>query len=570
MKKNIFKKYLIPIIITVVVLSMTSLCYAGDNTEVVNYFGLLTLVTPLLAIALSFVTKQVILSLAIAVLAGATILSDGNILIGFLKSCDTYIMGTVTDSWNAALLVFILGVGGFVAVMAKLGGTQAIANELSKKSKTSKNTLLITWFLGLIIFFEDMANSLIVGPTMRPVTDKHLVSREKLSYVIDSTAAPVTDMSIISSWIAYEISMISIAFATMGIVDVNIYGTFLQTIPYRFYNIFAIAMVLIIILMQKDYGPMYDAEKRSILTGKLYADDSKPMISKELEHMSVEEGIPLRMRNAIVPICCFIATSLLAIWYTGGGPSEPLNFKGMQNAFGNADAAISILYSVIFTSIVTILMGVFQKIFTLREGIDIWASGCKELLLTDIILILAWSSGGVMGDLGTGTFIASIIGNSVPSIILPAVLFIIACFVAFSTGTSFGTTAIMIPIAFPMAMAATGGEINYLVILTIASVTSGAIFGDHCSPISDTTIMSTMGSGADLLDHVKTQLPYALTVAGVSIVFGSIPAAMGISPIILIPIGIVALFIIVKIFGKSIKVEDLQASIVEESKIKSS
>lgn len=566
MKKDLFKKYLILIIVAIVVLSMTSFCYAnGNSEELVNNYGLLTLVTPLLAIALSFITKQVILSLAIAVLAGSTILSDGNVLMGFLKSCDTYIMGTVTDSWNAALLVFILGVGGFVAVMAKLGGTQAIANVLSKKSKNSKNTLLITWFLGLVIFFEDMANSLIVGPTMRPVTDKHLVSREKLSYIIDSTAAPVTDMSIISSWIAYEISMISIAFATVGIENVNVYGVFLKTIPYRFYNIFAIAMVLIIILLEKDYGPMYDAEKRSKLTGKLYADNSKPMMSKELEYMSVAEGVPLRMRNAIVPICCFIATSLLAIWYTGGGLSEPLNFQGLQNAFGNADAAISILYSVIFSSVVAIVMGIIQKVFTLREGIDIWVSGCKELLLTDIILVLAWSSGGVMRDLGTGAFIAGAIGDSVPSVILPAALFIIACFVAFSTGTSFGTTAIMIPIAFPMAMAATGGEINNFAIATIAAVTSGAIFGDHCSPISDTTIMSAMGSGADLLDHVKTQLPYAVTVAVVSTVFGFIPAALGLSPIIIIPIGIVALFLIVKIFGKSIKEKDLQAIRVEST-----
>ncbi len=563
--KKMNRKLLLPLLCFIVFLLMTCYAFAEGETEETVYYGALSLVTPILAIVLSFVTRQVILSLAIAVFAGATIMSGWNPLQGFLRTCDTYIINTATDSWNAALLIFILGVGGLVAVMAKMGGTQAIANNLSRKAKNSRNTLIVTWVLGLVIFFEDMANSLIVGPTMRPVADKENVSREKLSYVIDSTAGPVTDMSLISSWIAYELSMIGIAFGTMGIEDVNAYSVFLQTIPYRFYNIFAIAMVIIVILQQRDYGPMYEAEKRARLTGKLYADNSRPMMSKELETMNAPEGIPLRMCNAIVPICTFIVTTLLAMWYTGGGMSEPFSITGIQNAFGNCDAAISILEAVIFTSILTIIMGIAQKIFNLRDAIDTWVNGCKELLLTDVILILAWSSGDVMGDLGTGNYIAGLIGTSIPGIVLPMVLFLIGCVVAFSTGTSFGTTAIMIPIAFPLAMGVTGGEVNSLVIATIASVTCGAIFGDHCSPISDTTIMSSMGSGSDLMDHVRTQIPYAVTAAAVAAVCGFLPAAAGISPIILIPIGIIVLWVIVRLLGKSTKLEDLQKLSAEEA-----
>ena len=558
MNTMIKKRYGLAAVLVVIAFATTTLAFAeGEGEKAINY-GLLSLFTPVIAILLSFITKQVILSLTTAVLVGATIVNSGNILNGFLRTCDTYIVGTVTDSWNGTLLIFILAVGGLVSLMARMGGTQAMAIELSKKAKNSRNSLVITWILGILIFFEDMANSLIVGPTMRPVTDKHNISREKLSYVIDSTAGPVTDMALISSWVAYEISMIGIAFAAAGIAEFNAYSIFLKTIPFRFYNIFAVAMVIIIILQQRDYGPMYHAEKRARLTGKLYADNAKPMMSKELDAMNVKEGTPLRMRNAIVPILSFVIVTIVAMWFTGGGMEEPFGIQGIQNSFGNCDSASSILYAVIFTSILTGAMAVIQKIMTLKECVDVWVDGCKELLLTVCILVLAWSSGAVMRDLGTGAYIAGLVGDSIPSVILPAVLFLVACLVAFSTGTSYGTTAIMIPIAFPLAMALTGGDVTSLSIGTIAAVTCGAIFGDHCSPISDTTIMSAMGSAADLMDHVKTQLPYAVTVAAISVVFGFIPAALGVSPWLLIPIGIIALWIIVRIVGKSTKLEDLQ------------
>lgn len=545
-------------------LVLTQFAFAAEGEEA-KYYGVLSLVTPFIAIVLSFITKQVVLSLATAVFVGATIINGGNLFHGFLRTCDTYIVGTATDTWNATLLIFILSVGGLIAVMSKMGGTQAMALTLAKKAKNARNSLIITWVMGLIIFFEDMANSLIVGPTMRPVTDQQKVSREKLSYVIDSTAGPVTDMALISSWVAYEIGMIAIAFTSAGIEDGNAYGMFMKTIPYRFYNIFAVAMVIIVILLQRDYGPMYRAEKRARLTGKLYEDTAKPMMSKELDAMNVAEGAPLRMCNAIVPILTFVIVTLLAIWYTGGGLKEPLSLAGIQNAFGNSDSASSILYAVIFTSVISIGMAVVQKIMTLRECIEVWLNGCKELLLTVTILILAWSSGSVMSDLGTGDFISGLVGNSIPGLILPAVLFLVSCCVAFSTGTSYGTTAIMIPIAFPLAMGVTGGEVDSLAVTTIAAVTCGAIFGDHCSPISDTTIMSSMGSASDLMDHVRTQIPYAVMAAIVAAAIGFVPAAAGVSPLIIIPVGIAVLVIVVRVLGKSTKLEDLQK---EEEKTK--
>ena len=556
--KDAKRRMIVALFIIITTLMVTEIAFAAGGKEPDNY-GVLSLITPLLAIVLSFVTKQVIVSLGAAVYVGAVILDGGNLVKGFLDSCSTYVVGTVTDDWDAKLLIFILCVGGMIAVMGRMGGLQAMALAMSKKTKTAKHTMIVTWILGIIIFFEDMANSLIVGPTMRPIADKQKISREKLSYIVDSTAGPVTDMAFVSSWIAYEVGMMAIAFESVGLEDANAYSVFIQTIPFRFYNILAIVMVGLIIFMQRDYGPMYKAEKRARLTGKLYRDGAHPMMSEELDAMNIKEGTPLRVSNAVVPIVVFVVVTLVAMYYTGGGFDMEFGFKAIQDSFGNSDSAASILYAVVFSSILCIVMAVAQKIMTLREAVDIWLGGCKELLLTVTILTLAWSAGGVMSDLGTGMFIAEIVGDSIPGVIIPVVLFLVSMVVAFSTGTSYGTTAIMIPIAFPMAWAAAGGEINSLTVLTIAAVTSGAIFGDHCSPISDTTIMSSMGTAADLLDHAKTQLPYAATVAGVAAVTGYIPAAMGLNPIISLVIGIAVLALIVRFVGKSTKLEDLEA-----------
>lgn len=551
------ERWLLTICVLFFTLMFTKMTFA-DGEGNAEHYGLLTLVTPIIAIVLSFITKQVIISLTVAVFVGSVILCNGNIISGFMTACDTYIVGTVNDEWNATLLIFILCVGGMIAVMGRLGGLQALALSMSKKSKTTKNTLVITWVLGMLIFFEDMATSLIVGPTMRPITDEQKISREKLSYVVDSTAGPVTDMAFISSWIAYEVGMMSIAFEVVGYKDSNPYSVFVQTIPYRFYNILAIAMVGIIIFMERDYGPMYKAEKRARLEGKVVADGSHPMMSKELDAMNVKEGTPLRIINAIAPIVCFVVVTIIAMFYTGGGFKTGFSFTSIRDAFGNCNSAASILYAVITSSLLVILMAVGQKIMTLKEAVDCWLEGCKGLLLTVTILVLAWSAGGIMRALGTGNFIAEIVGVSIPGIILPAILFFVSCVVAFSTGTSYGTTAIMIPIAFPMAWGVTGGEMNSITIATIAAVTSGAIFGDHCSPISDTTIMSAMGSGADLVDHAKTQLPYAATVAVVATIVGFIPATLGLSPIISILLGLIVLIAFVRIVGKSTNEKDLR------------
>lgn len=545
-KKTCFK--IILLLLTLILIVTPAFADGEGGTSL----GFLTLVPAILIVLLAFTTKNVILSLFAGAFTGTIIVNGGNIFHAFLRLCDTYILGEATDSWNAALLIFIFGIGGLVALMMRMGGMQAIAETLSKKANSGKGTLFTTWLLCIMIFFEDIASCLIVGPTMRPLAEKNRVSTEKLSFVLDSTAAPISDIALISAWIAYEISMIKISFDALG-MEVNAYDLFLKSIPYRFYNILAIIFVLIIIFMKRDYGPMYDAEMRARKTGKIVADGGRPMMSEDAEMVSPKEGTKLNPYNAIVPIVVLVITVMSGLWYNGGGLEEAFTIDGIRNAFGNADSSVVILWSVLFTSVLTAIMAVSQKIVTIGEALDIWLNGAKGMLLTNVILVLAWSSGSIMGDLGTADYIVGFVGDSIPPVVLPLILFVFASFVAFSTGTSFGTTGVMMPIAIPLAMSFTNMEITHLTIAVIGAVTSGAIFGDHSSPISDTSIMSSMGAGADHMDHVRTQLPYALTVGVVSAIAGSLIAGFNGHPLISYIIGIGALIAIVRFVGKPVE-----------------
>lgn len=346
--------------------------------------------------------------------------------------------------------------------------------------------------------------------------------------------------------------MIKISFESLG-VDVNAYELFVKSVPYRFYNILAIAFVLILIFMKRDYGPMYQAEIRARKTGKIVADEGRPMMTEDDDLVRPKEGAKLSSYNAIVPILVLLVSIVGGLWYNGGGLNEPFTISGIRNAFGDADSSVVILWSVLFTTVVTAIMAVAQKIVTFNEAIDIWLSGAKGMFLTNTILVLAWSSGSVMGDLGTADYIIGFVGDSIPSMLLPLILFGFACFLAFATGTSFGTTGIMLPLAIPLVMSYTNMEVNHLVIAVIGAVTSGAVFGDHCSPISDTSIMSSMGAGADHIDHIKTQLPYALTVAAVAGLSGSIVAGMNGHPLLSYAMGIAALVAIVRFIGKPVE-----------------
>ncbi|TAH63692.1 MAG: Na+/H+ antiporter NhaC family protein [Gottschalkiaceae bacterium] len=562
---------IITIILTLCIVSFTAYAQSPEDGGV--NFGVISLLPPLLAIVLAFITKQVLLSLFLGVFVGALLLYGGNPFYAFLRTLDEYLLGSASDSWNAAILIFTLSIGGMIGVVSKMGGTKAIAEALAKKTKTARGAQIVTWILGVLVFFDDYANTLIVGPTMRPLSDKMKVSREKLSYIIDSTAAPIAGMALVSTWVGYEIGVMRNAYEAIGVSE-NIYFVFLKSIPYTFYNIIAILLVLVLAITQKEIGPMYHAERRARLTGKLNSDTAKPMASDEVSKMEIQEGIKLKASNAIIPILTLVLVAFAGLWYNGylaavgdGLSVKPFTWEGIRECFGYADASVVLIWGAITASIVAIILAISQKILTLSEAFDAWVDGAKSLVITAIILILAWSLGRITSDVGTADFLVKVVSGNIPAGILPIIVFLISCLVSFSTGTSWGTMAIVIPLAVPLANSyvLNGVADPSFIIVTMSSVLSGGIFGDHCSPISDTTIMSSMAAAADHMDHVKTQAPYALLGAGIAMFCYVLVGIFKLNVFLTLIIGAALTVAIVYFFGKSVKEEVLKSG---EKKIK--
>ncbi len=506
-------------------------------------FGIVSLIPAAIAIILSLVTREVILSLFFAVLAGAFIIS-GDLFVAFTDTLNKYLIGSLAgseDTWNLSILVFCLTIGGLIQLIEKNGGSKGIGDLIVKKAVNTKSTLLSTWLLGFAIFFDDYANSLIVGNTMRGITDKMGISREKLAYIIDSTAAPVSSMALISTWIGMELGLIKAGFEKLGI-EGSAYSTFLASIPFRFYSVLALIFVGIMIFTGKDFGPMAKAERVARAN----------RIKEQVEaHTASNETN--RWYNAVVPITAVILITMIGLFYNGGG----FEGKSIQDAFGDADASVVLLWASIGGFIIAAIMSLIQGQFKIKEVMDIYTDGIKSMVAPGMILCLAWALSSVNGDLDTASYIVSFIGDSMPAFLVPTLMFLVPAVIAFSTGTSWGANSIVMPIAISLAYA-TGGEA--LLVPTIGAVLTGAVLGDHISPISDTTIMSSMASGCDHIAHVRTQIPYALTVAVVAIFVGFIPAGLGLNPWISLAIAVPILVAIMHFFGKSTDQVDASSS----------
>lgn len=537
-------------------------------------YGALTLVPPIVAIVLAFVTKNVIISLAIGIISGGFILNFAGInifytLIQAFLDLINRAVESLADPWNAGIILQVLAIGGVINLVSKMGGAKAIAEALSKRAKNAKSAQLITWFAGLLVFFDDYANSLIIGPMMRPVTDKMKVSRERLAFIIDATAAPVAGLAIISTWIGLEVGLIGDAFNSIG-VEANAFGVFLNTIPFRFYNILILAFIVITSCLLKDFGPMRKCELEARKRGKSL-DDGKEIdkkISEEHDDLEPLEGVVPSIWSAIIPIGTLIVVALIAFYYSGYNviingddmatieimKNSPFSFQAIREAFSNSDASVALFQSALFAGIVAMIMGVSKKMFTISQGIDIWIDGMKTLLITCVILICAWSLSSVIKELGTAKFLINYLSGSIPQFTLPSIIFVLGAIISFATGTSYGTMGILMPLAIPLAYSI-NPDMSYIIVSTSAVLT-GAIFGDHCSPISDTTILSSMGAGCNHIDHVRTQMPYSLFVGAITIVFGYIPAGLGLPIYIVLPVALVAVFIGVQIFGKSVEVNE--------------
>ena len=567
------RQFKIIIMTVLMVLLSTSVVFAAEvdtATANANHYGILTLIPPVIAILLAFLTKNVIISLFIGTLSGKFLVSlvDNSFMGALVNSFIDFVsrvLDSLADPWNAGIILQVLVIGGVIHLVAKMGGAKAVAEALAKKAKTAKSTQLVTLLLGLAVFFDDYANSLIVGPIMKPVADKMKISRERLAFIIDATAAPIAGLAIVSTWIGLEVGLINDAFINGVGRQVDAFGVFLQTIPYRFYNILSLFFVFVTSFLLKDFGPMYKAE---IEARKRGLNDSQDNISESnIDHAELEpkEGIKLSIWNAIIPIGVLVVTALICFYYSGytaimGGEdvalqqiitNSPISFKAIQEAFSASDASVALFQSALFSSIVAMAMGVIKKIFTISEAIDTWIDGMKPLVITGVILLLAWSLSSVIKDLGTAKYLVTLLSGSLPNFLLPSLIFILASIISFATGTAYGTMGILMPLAIPLAYSM-NPEMSYVVVSTSAVLT-GAIFGDHCSPISDTTILSSMGAGCNHIAHVSTQMWYALFVAVITIVFGYIPAGFGLQWYIVLPISLLAIYIGVQILGKKVE-----------------
>jgi Na+/H+ antiporter NhaC len=509
-------------------------------------YGALALIPPVLAIVLAIATRQVVVSLFLGIWAGATILAGWNPLQGLLDTFSTFLVEkSLADTWNMGIIVFCLVIGGMVGVIGKLGGTRAIAQAVVRRARSSRTTMLSTVVMGIIMFFDDYANTMIVGNTMRPITDEEKISREKLAYIVDSTAAPVSSMAPVSTWIAMELGLIAAGLESIN-VGSNSLMVFLQTVPFRFYSVFALALVIILIITRKDFGPMYGAEMRAKKTGQVYEPGSSPMITED-EDILPDEGVQGSVWDAAVPIIVFILVTVFGLYYNGHEAG-----KSIIDSFGDADASVVLTWSAFIGSIVAVLMGVAKRSMSLGKAIDAWVGGIKSMVIAVIILSLAFALKSVISDMSLADWLVNVTEGFLSGHILPLLVFAVAMVVAFSTGTSWGTNSILMPLVIPIAAGVGGAEgvLTPTIIASIGAVLTGAVFGDHCSPISDTTILSSMASGADHISHVKTQIPYAVTAALVAGIVGFVPAGYGVPVWLLLPVGIAILALIVRMLGK--------------------
>lgn len=547
---------------------------AAEEASMMAYaesYGILTLLPPAMAILLALLTKNVILSLGAGAFTGAFLLTfgGGNVFKAtydsFFKFTGT-ILDSVTDPWNAGILLQCLAIMALVAVVSRMGGIRAIANVLSKYAKTGKSAGIITWVMGLLIFFDDYANAMIVGPVMRPILDGKRISREKQAFIVDATAAPIAGLALISTWIAAELGSIKQGFDNAGIIA-EPYAFFLDTIPFRFYNVLMLVFVFLSVYWMRDFGKMYKAEYRSRKFGKVLADDARPMVSSESLNYEPDDISRCSVWDAIIPIGTLIVGAIVGFISNGrsailSGSDAALielvnnnlfSFAGLRECVSYADASIVLFEVSIFAAVVAAIMALVRKKLTLNEFTDTWVEGLKAVLMACVILVLAWTLSTFVKELGTRYFLADLIGSWMPAFLLPTVIFVFGSVISFATGTSYGTMGILMPLAIPLAfdMRADMGFVT----VVAGAVLTGAIFGDHCSPISDTTILSSAGTACDHIHHVETQLQYALVVGGIAILFGFLPAGFGVNPWILLALGIAAVVITLRVFGKNPEIE---------------
>ena len=519
---NFDKKRLLQITILVILLSImfSGLAFAdtGEETAPAVYSTFWSLLPPLIAIGLALITKEVYSSLFIGILAGALLVANGNPVTAITTMVGDGFISSLSDSWNVGILMFLVILGIIVVVMNKAGGSLAYGEWARDKIKTRKGAMGATFGLGVLIFIDDYFNCLTVGSVMRPVTDTHNISRAKLAYIIDATAAPICMIAPISSWAA----------AVTGVVEgYNGLELFIKAIPYNFYSLLTLVMMIFIIFKDLDYGPMRKYERNAVLHNDIFTDSKTPY-EDEIKEITSSKG---RVIDLVLPIIILIIFSIIGMIYTGGFFSG----ETFIDSFANSDASLGLAMGSLVSLLLTFVWIVARRVLSFNEFMECIVKGFNAMVPAILILTFAWTLSSMTGALGAAPYVAGIVEGSAGGLqaLLPAIIFLVATFLAFATGTSWGTFGILIPIIVGLGAALSPD----MLIIGISACLAGAVCGDHCSPISDTTIMASTGAQVQHIVHVSTQLPYALTVAAVSVVTYIVAGFT--ESLIALPIGIV-------------------------------
>lgn len=461
-------------------------------------YGILTLLPPALAIVLAFWTRNVLLSLFIAVLVGAVMLAGGDPVAGFVSALSDYLFAKLGDPYNASIVLLMLLVGVFATLLERGGGAIAMLRTVRDRVSTSRQGQLTTWLGGMVIWFSDSSNAVVLGPIVRPVTDRVRISREKLAYLLDATSATVPSLLPITAWGAFIIGII-VESLPEGVSGMS---TFIASIPYHLYTIGVILIVLVVALTGWDYGPMRAAEQRARTTGKLTRTAEAAAAPED--RAQLPEGAHPTLWGMVLPVLALIGTLFFLLWYTGSREEN----LGLIDAVLGGSTMVGLVGGFLVACIVATVYAVRAGSIPRRKVAQTWLDGCRSMVEVILILVLAWSIGGITSDIGAPDYIVGLTGADLSPAVVFLVIFLVAGTIAFATGSSWGTFAIVLPIAIPVALAT-----DVALAPAIGAAVAGGVFGDHCSPISDTTILASFGAGCDHLDHVRTQLPYALTVA---------------------------------------------------------
>ncbi len=518
----------------VIVLVVAAAIYALSGHELGGTAW--ALVPPLLAIVMALITKEVYSSLFIGILSGALFYTGFRPVGAIDTIINDGLIGSLADAWDVGILLFLVMLGILVALVNKAGGSAAFGRWAQANIKTKVGAGFATFLLGVLIFIDDYFNCLTVGSVMRPLTDKQGISRAKLSYIIDSTAAPICMIAPISSWacaVASSVEGTAIESSMSG------FTLFIKAIPYNFYSLLTIVMVLAIIFMKFDYGPMAIHE-RNAKNGDLYTTPNRPYAAAGSEDVNPKG----KVLDLLLPIIVLIILAIIGLLYTGG------LFAGegvtVFEAFEACDASLALAWAALITLIITFVYYMCRRVISFKEFMECVPQGFIAMVPAILILSFAWTLNGMTGMLGADVYVAGLMENASQSLtnMLPAVIFLVACVLAFATGTSWGTFGILIPIVTAMF-----GVESELLIIGISACLAGAVCGDHCSPISDTTIMASTGAQCDHVNHVSTQLPYAITVAIVSFVSFVISGFVQ-NVYVCLPLGIVLMLVTLIVIKK--------------------